>query len=492
MVWTLLNANMPAYGHLDEDYAALNIGSHVRAIRKRKGWTLSQLAERLDISVGTLSAIENDKVPINVDLLFSLSHLFDEPVAALLPNSDTAHFHITRRDHTVSQPPFPMKVVNRSTGSLMSYHNRLWPLARPFLQKLIEPFEIEVQAVPDNNLRFIAHNTEEFVFVLRGRIQFMIKTPDGLTEAELAAGDCAYFWSYLPHCIRSMDAESARTIHVEYTRNEIADAEYGTHGPGTTIYLIDAGRENLSAQIAGKIVALRKARGMSVSQLADQVGISLRTLKQVETAAKPLSLDLLLRICRVFQKPREHFLATAPIERPFSFVLRSRDIRKSRGMSRRKGQAKSGCAGLDSEIPLAAGFPQPGMRPFIVRLERQRRSTPLSTHPGQECVYVLRGAVRFSTTVDGRMVQETLLPGDACFLDASVPHAFSETEYTAFEPAGAEMLVIRCEPSVPSERSTASSALRSISGDGVHTRLKVAPRPSRLRRVSRARSPHRP
>ncbi len=486
---------MPVYRHLDGDYAALNVGLHVRATRKRKGWTLSQLAERLGISIGTLSAIENDKVSINIDLLFSLSNLFGEPVEALLPDTDTAHFHITRRDHTVSQPPFPMKVVNRSTGSLMSYHNRLWPLARPFLQKLIEPFEIEVQAVPDNSLRFIAHNTEEFVFVLRGRIQFMIKTPDGLIEAELAAGDCAYFWSYLPHCIRSMDAESARTIHVEYTRNEMADAEYGTHGPGTTIYLIDAGQENLSAQIAGKIVALRKARGMSVSQLADQVGLSLRTLRQVETSAKPLSLDLLLRICRVFQKPREHFLSSAPIERPFSFILRSRDIRKSRGIPRRKGRAKCGCAGAASEVPLAAGFPRHGMQPFVVRLERQQRSTALSEHPGQECVYMLRGAVRFSTRVDGLNVHETLLPGDACFLDASVPHAFSETEYTAYEPSGAEMLVIRCEPSLSYERGTGPSALGSTSTEGVHTRPNrsgVAARSSHRRGVSRERSVHRP
>jgi transcriptional regulator with XRE-family HTH domain len=480
---------MPAYRHLDHDYAALKIGAHVRQTRKRKGLTLAQLADRLQISIGTLSAIENDKASISVDLLLSLSTTLNEPIESFLPTSDTAPFHITRRDHTVSQLPFPMKVVNRSTGSVMSYHNRLWPLARPFVQKLIEPFEIEVQSVPDRDLRFIAHSTEEFVFVLRGRIQCMIRTPDGLIETELAAGDCTYFWSYLPHCIRSIDSEPARTIHVEYTRNAVADVEYGTHGPGPTIYLID-GHENLTAQIAGKIVALRNATGMSSSHLAEQVGISLRVLKLVESAAKPLPIDLLLRICRVFQKPREHFLSNPRIERPFSFVMRSREIKRALGVSRRKSGAGCRCAGHATEIPLASGFPRHGMQPLIVRLARRPTATALAKHPGQECVYVLRGAVRFSTRVEGRILHETLLPGDACFLDASIPHAFSEMEYNAYERSGAEMLVIRCTTAPVEEREKRAGSLRPAAVSGTrprHKRNGRAARAAGARRASRDR-----
>ena len=223
---------MPAYTHLDDDYAALRLGARIREHRKQRGWTLATLAARLSVSVGTLSAVENDKLAVHVDLLLAVSNVFDVPLDRLLPRSATAHFHITRRGYTASQPPLPMKVVNRATEGLMSYHNKLWPLARPFVGKHLEPFEIEVQPIADSDLRFISHNHEEFVFVLRGRIQCLIQTPDGPTDTTLSAGDCIYFWSYLPHCIRSLDAEPARTIHVEYSPDELVDAEYGNSGSG--------------------------------------------------------------------------------------------------------------------------------------------------------------------------------------------------------------------------------------------------------------------
>ena len=93
------------------------------------------------------------------------------------------------------------------------------------------------------------------------------------------------------------------------------------------------------------------------------------------------------------------------------------------------------------------------MEPTVVRLDRRNARPTLYAHPGQEFVYVLRGAVEFSTQSDGRAVHEILLPGDACFFDSSVPHALAETRYTPYEPPGAEMLVVRCDP------------------DSVHTRL---------------------
>jgi transcriptional regulator with XRE-family HTH domain len=321
---------MPVYTQIDhDDDAALRVGRRIREERKKRDWTLAQLAARLSLSVGTLSAIETQRTSLRIDLLLAISRAFNVPLGVLLPESTDRHFHIARRGQIQLEPALPMKVVNRATESLASYHNRLWPLAKPFVGKHLEPFEIEVQPVTDKELRFISHNHEEFVFVLRGRIQCLIKTPDGLSDVTLGSGDCIYFWSYLPHCIRSIDAEPARTIHVEYSPHELVDAEYGNNGSDPTIYLIDAGQENLEVQIAGKIVALRRARGMSSKQLASEIGVSLRRLKQVETASKSITLDLLLQVCRVFHKPKEYFLAHSAIDRPFFHALRARTVRRA-------------------------------------------------------------------------------------------------------------------------------------------------------------------
>lgn len=443
---------MLAYTQLHDNYTALQLGTRIRDERKRRGWTLAELAAKLSLSVGTLSSLENQKLSVHVNLLLAISNVFAVPLDVLLPKSPTSHFHITRRGHTESQPPLPMMVVNRATQGLTSYHNKLWPLARPFVGKYLEPFEIEVQPVADGDRRFISHNHEEFVFVLRGRIQCLIKTPDGLTEATLSAGDCIYFWSYLPHCIRSLDQAPARTIHIEYSPDEIVDAEYGTSGAGQTVYLADAGQENLVVQIAGKIVALRKARGMSAAQFAQEVGVGVRRLKQVESATRPLTIDFLLRVCRTFQKPLEYFLSPPPVQRPFSYVLRARDIRRAGTSGNGAGHAASdrACASLGRAIPLAGGFPGHGMHPLLLRLDRKNGPAPLAEHAGQEFLYVLRGAVRFTTRQrTGELVEETLLPGDACFIDSSVAHSLKEMQFTPYEPAGAELLVVRYQPAAP-------------------------------------------
>jgi hypothetical protein len=84
-------------------------------------------------------------------------------------------------------------------------------------------------------------------------------------------------------------------------------------------------------------------------------------------------------------------------------------------------------------------------------------------HAGQEFVYILRGAVRFTSREEGRLVDEKLLPGDACFLDSSVPHVFAESSFNPYESSGAEMLVVRWNPSGrPGTASTASESRSAL------------------------------
>jgi mannose-6-phosphate isomerase class I len=87
-------------------------------------------------------------------------------------------------------------------------------------------------------------------------------------------------------------------------------------------------------------------------------------------------------------------------------------------------------------------------------------------------------------------LHETLLPGDACFLDASIPHAFSEMEYNAYERSGAEMLVIRCTTAPVEEREKRAGSLRPAAVSGTrprHKRNGRAARAAGARRASRDR-----
>lgn len=438
---------MPVYTHLDVGYSALRLGTRIREERKKHGWTLQELASRLAVSTGRLSAIENEKLALHVDLLLSISRALGVPFETLLPRSGAHHFHIARRHAIEAQPALPIKLVNLASQKLTSYHNRLWPLADAFVGKYIEPLEIEVRPSRDDELHFISHTHEEFFFVLRGEVECLIKTPDELVRERLGSGDCMYFWSYLPHCIRSTTDEPARIVDLLCSLHEAADSEYATSKSGPMVYLMDASHKNLTEHIAGKIASLRRTRGMSVAEFAGEIGISFRRLTRIERGQSPIPLDLLLHICQTFRKPREYFLAGTAIERPFHHVLRAKAIHRQPGHPRPRLPNFSNCCAAPTFKPLADGFPNRGMQPYLIRLDpTHTRTARLTQHAGQEFVYVLSGAVRLVMDENGERMVETLFPGDSCFMESSAPHRFVEARFNPYEKSGAEMIAVFWHP----------------------------------------------
>lgn len=432
------------YPKVDEDYATLHLGSRVREYRKQRNWRLEDLAGRLGISVGKLSAVENEKICVDVELFVALVQAFGTPWDTLLPPTPSLHFQITRRGSIEAEPPSPMVLVTKTSHKLRSYHNRLWPLADRFMGKHLEPLALEVRPVRDADATYISHNHEEFLFLLRGTAECLIKTPDGLVREKLSSGDCIYFWSYLPHCIRSTGQQPAHAIDVACSLHA-DDSESSTGRNGRIVYLMEASHKSGSEQVAGKLMSLRQALGMSASEFASQLGISVRRLNRIDRGESRISLDLLLHACRTFRKPKEYFLASLIPERPFHFVLRANEIR--RRLRSTRTTATDGCFGKVVSRPLADGFQNRGMHPQLIRLtEMHGRSPRLVQHPGQEFVYVLTGRVELLTRRDNELFTETLFPGDSCFIDASVPHRFLSARLNPYQRPGAEILTILWVP----------------------------------------------
>jgi transcriptional regulator with XRE-family HTH domain len=70
------------------NYKLIAIGNNIREIRKTKGITQEELAEALDLSVMTVSRIENGNTAINVLVLIQLTKILDTCIDQIL-NLDT-------------------------------------------------------------------------------------------------------------------------------------------------------------------------------------------------------------------------------------------------------------------------------------------------------------------------------------------------------------------------------------------------------------------
>lgn len=430
---------MPVYTNLNLEYSALGLGQRIRELRKTKGWTLKDLASRLSISVASLSGIENEKAVLDLERLVAISEALGVRPDVLFPRSRTCHFEIMQRTTLESRPAATLKVIDQTSGTSTAYHNLLRPLADAFVGKHIEPFHIEVRPVTKRDLQFICHHHEEFFFVLRGEVECLLKTPEGLVRETLAPGDCMYFWSYLPHCIRSTRVEPAYSIHLLYAVHGATDSEYANGGIGE-IYFRDVSHRSLTQQIAGKITALRQARGMSTTEFARHLEIGVRQLTEIERGRKPVSLELLVRVCRKFRKPLEYFLAGTLVDKPFHFVLRAGDIPRLPVRTRRDPLGAGEMVPTEFR-PLAGGFANRGMHPYYVKLhDSGKQVAPMHEHHGQEFVYVLTGEITLLTMQDGQRISQTLSAGDSCFIDSTVPHRFVGAGLNPYERSSAEVI----------------------------------------------------
>lgn len=57
------------------------IGQRIKKMRQEKGLSLRELGEKINIAFSHLSRIENDKKTPNIELLETLSDLFDVPMS---------------------------------------------------------------------------------------------------------------------------------------------------------------------------------------------------------------------------------------------------------------------------------------------------------------------------------------------------------------------------------------------------------------------------
>jgi putative transcriptional regulator len=64
------------------------MNSRLRVLRAERGWSQSDLADRLGVSRQTVNALESGKYNASLILAFKIARLFDQPIEAIFKPTD--------------------------------------------------------------------------------------------------------------------------------------------------------------------------------------------------------------------------------------------------------------------------------------------------------------------------------------------------------------------------------------------------------------------
>ena len=199
------------------------LGSLLRGLRARNGWTLKEMSERIDIPVSTLSKVEHDRLTLTYDKLLQLSHrlnlrmseLFADPAAAEVEAPVTARRSLGSRDDA----------VHVNTKNYDYYYlcpelrrKRMIPVYTRIRAKSLEEFG-----------ELVRHSGEEYIYVVEGAI---VAHTEFYDPVELRAGESIYIDSTMGHAyIAAKGINEAVVLAVCSSADEgLIESLYSLHG----------------------------------------------------------------------------------------------------------------------------------------------------------------------------------------------------------------------------------------------------------------------
>jgi transcriptional regulator with XRE-family HTH domain len=163
------------------------VGPRLRAVRRSRGWTLDELAERAGMSTSTLSRLESGKRQASLELLLPLTRQLGIRIDDLLP--------VDAQDPRVRRP------IIRRDGLIIA---PLAPESSP-----VKTFKITyppTTVLPELRV----HDGFEWLYVLSGKLRLRLSEQD-LT---LTRGEAAEFDTRTPHAMSATGGRPAQVLSI--------------------------------------------------------------------------------------------------------------------------------------------------------------------------------------------------------------------------------------------------------------------------------------
>lgn len=171
--------------NISTDNSLFKIGLNVRQARKKRDMTLDDIARRTNLSRGLLSKIENFRTLPSLPVLAAIARSLNISMENLVKNvglETPAPHQLVSANRRVP--------VKREKSRGFKYAALL---ARPLGNIGFESFVLTLE--PGAKRKLASTDGDEFIFMLRGKIQFVI----GKEKILLSAGDAFYFDGRVPH-----------------------------------------------------------------------------------------------------------------------------------------------------------------------------------------------------------------------------------------------------------------------------------------------------
>jgi len=178
------------------------VGAKIQRLREERARSMHELAVAAGLAESRLHAYETS--------------IAEPPIGELLRIATALDVSISRFFQTESDAEARIEVVRASerwavqprTEAGESLNYRYQALSHRLTEKLMEPFLVEVPPLGDGAFPHSAHDGEEFLFVLSGRLEVGV----GGEVYRLGPGDAIYYDSRLPHTLHALEGGPARLI----------------------------------------------------------------------------------------------------------------------------------------------------------------------------------------------------------------------------------------------------------------------------------------
>ena len=198
------------------------LGTLMRSLRDRYGWTLKEMSERIDIPVSTLSKVEHDRLTLSYDRLVQIAERLGIRMSELFADAPHAAEPAVTARRSIGRINEAIRV---NTNNYDYYYlcaelraKRMIPVLMRIRAKSLEEFG-----------ELVRHSGEEYLYILEGRVSVHTEFYD---PVDLGVGESIYIDSNMGHAyVAGKGCREATVLGICSSDDEhLLQSLYAIHG----------------------------------------------------------------------------------------------------------------------------------------------------------------------------------------------------------------------------------------------------------------------